>query len=416
MSAEFCICSVITPDHTRLMSLNFRLVNLLNPSVTSQSWKIAYNKEVFVLPKEKVNKDDLDEGLQRFIEARTKREDHASALDVPAQSLLPGISLEETTHRALEEVSRLPNKKPLYYEFRVAKSLSSYHHAFALCQATSQADSRFLIIVDPDFFVVQRDWIKRVLDHMKRQGLAIFGAPWNPAWYQKPRGFPATHLMVVDREKLHFVGDQLLPDLIEGGSKYSSTFWRNRYEEWSRLHVLLSRQLLGHLRRAIEEDWRQRQTVGVSRDTGFELRRLCQERGLSFECLTPVFDPLVEPFNPRTVTPLQVSPIVQFLLPERRAYLPKDQSTYSRTGFKERGFPSFRGLHWEEFLWLDKPFAFHVRGEKRKASGRDFNYLRNGLRTILNKLGMPGIEDPTPALHDEAVLGLLKSPRGLPPS
>jgi hypothetical protein len=252
---------------------------------------------------------------------------------------------------------------------------------------------------------------------MEQEKLAVFGAPWNPSWYQKFRDFPCSHFMVIDQEQLLLANEHFVPDLLTTDPKYVSSFWRNRFEDWSKWGVLFSQQLFGHLWKAIQEDWLQRKTIGVSHDTGFALSKLCRARGLGFESLTPVFDPSVDFFNPRCVTPLQTNRLLQFVLPESRTYLPKRKSAYSRSGFKERDLPSFRGIRWEEFLWKNEPFGFHMRGEKIRAvsqggefSRANFDYLITGLNTILKRQGLMPIASPSAEDVDTPPMGIMKSP------
>ena len=194
-------------------------------------------------------------------------------------------------------------------------------------------------------------------------------------------------------------------------------FGRIEQKSGRRREIFRSRSLIRHPWQALKEEWLQRRTIGKSRDTGFKLRSLCQERGLAVESLTPVFDPEVEGFQPLSVSPIQIHPLLQLLLPDDKVYLPRCPDSYSRTGFRDRGLPNFRGIGWEEFLWHDEPFAFHARGEKRRVSGRDFQYLRNGLQTILGRQGFGPLPDAGPLEEEEEEeeyplpIGLIEFPK-----
>ena len=419
MSSEVTICSVITPFHTKLMVINYQLISLLNGS-TSYPLKIVYNEEFFLTTSRKQLRVQIKKGKDYFKIIRGRRKIPKSGnqnklLDcLPQNSIFDGPSLEHAFTRALETADK-SGLTGFESELRALKSLASYHHALGIETAIEKVKTRFVVLIDPDFYVIQADWLNRIVSHMKQKKLAVFGAPWNPRWYQKFRDFPCTHLMIFDREKLRITDDIALPDLIGGGPKFISRFWMERAEEWNRARVFRSRSLVHHPWQALKEEWLQRRTIAASRDTGFKMRGLCQQLGLAFESLTPVFDPEVEGFDPPTVSPIQIHPLVQLLLPEDRVYLPKRSVSYSRSGFKERGFPNFRGIGWEEFMWHNEPFAFHVRGERRKVSGRDFLYLRNGLQTILGRQGLSPLPDVGPGEEDEysIPLGLIESPKGL---
>lgn len=88
---------------------------------------------------------------------------------------------------------------------------ASYHHALALNSALSRLTSRFVLFLDPDFFIVPA--LGELLDYMVRRELAFFGAPYaiDPA---RPRlqGFPCAFCMLVDASRVDVRGFDFLPD------------------------------------------------------------------------------------------------------------------------------------------------------------------------------------------------------------
>jgi len=408
-----------------MMGINYQLINKLNHD-QKLHWRIAYNDEVvpsgsirkiFANIRKTLKDNDFMAALLEYIhEHGHGNTDQSAKLHelVPEDAIVVGISLGEVLKRAVSTASKSSINLTPTLELKVAKSLASYHHAFALDRAISAAQTRFLVLIDPDFYVVQTNWISRVLSHMRDKELVVFGAPWNPSWYQKFRNFPCTHLMVIDRQRLPLHEGAIIPDLISPGPKFKSDFWSNRSKEWSESRVLISRDLLRHPWRALKEDWAQRRTIGTSQDTGFAIRKICEEQELAFDALTPVFDPSVEGFTPPSVSPLQVNSLVQYLLPEDKVYVPKRIKSFSTEGFRERGFPDFRGLGWEEFLWRDEPFAFHMRGEKCRTSAKDgkfltvdFDHLSTGLDTILDQYHLGTLAGPLS--HREETTALIES-------
>lgn len=88
---------------------------------------------------------------------------------------------------------------------------ASYHHALALNSALARINSRFVLFLDPDFYIVPP--LGELLDHMVRQELAFFGAPYaiDPA---RPRlqGFPCAFCMLVDGSRVDVRSFDFLPD------------------------------------------------------------------------------------------------------------------------------------------------------------------------------------------------------------
>jgi hypothetical protein len=88
---------------------------------------------------------------------------------------------------------------------------ASYHHALALNSALGWLDSRFVLFLDPDFYIVPP--LGELLDHMVRHELAFFGAPYaiDPA---RPRiqGFPCAFCMLVDGSRVDLRSLDFLPD------------------------------------------------------------------------------------------------------------------------------------------------------------------------------------------------------------
>ncbi|MEK7324200.1 MAG: hypothetical protein AAB217_02955, partial [Chloroflexota bacterium] len=63
---------------------------------------------------------------------------------------------------------------------------------------------------------------------------------------------------------------------------------------------------------------------------------------------------------------------------------PKRAGTYAKQGFREFGLPDVTRYGWEEFIWRDMPFGFHVRGVISRLSGSE--RLLTDLTTVLANL------------------------------
>lgn len=88
----------------------------------------------------------------------------------------------------------------------------SLHHAAGLQKGLEAVRTRYLLVLDPDFFPVTRGWAKTLLASMKSRGLAVLGAEWEPGDFTKPKGVPAPHFLLVDtvrvpKKQLDFTPD-----------------------------------------------------------------------------------------------------------------------------------------------------------------------------------------------------------------
>lgn len=93
----------------------------------------------------------------------------------------------------------------------------SYHHAAALNRFLREdhVSTRYLLILDPDFYILQESWVAAVLSYMDEKGLSFFGAPWHPKWFTKYRYFPCAHCMFIDRDRIDVKTLDFTPDLVE---------------------------------------------------------------------------------------------------------------------------------------------------------------------------------------------------------
>ena len=400
---EATMCTVLTPLHKRLAAHNYEMVKLLAGDGDLR-WNVVdnhdvhlNNKRVKVFLRQLANtRGKVEPALRDEYMNKAKEEffDYGEISDyVPNARVFQGPTLQET----FDYFYPLLNSKPEEAEEHkrlMLKFLASYHHAAGLNLALENVRTRYAVVIDPDLYVVRPNWLREVIDHMTKNDLTIFGAPWNPRWYQKFRYFPCAHLMVIDLQKCRWRKDMLAPDLVRGGGKYISPFWKDFPEMRKQLGRWATRRyLLKNLRQAVQEDIRQRGTIGASRDTGYGmLMEFSRRLGLKAGTVTPVCAQ-ADGFQPATVTGVQR--MVDAFVPDRWSYMPKRRSYMAEQGFEAFGYPETRALGWEEFLWKGEPFAFHVRGElHRKPIGRtDDVQVLNKLNAILEKMGKAPIAD-----------------------
>lgn len=215
---------------------------------------------------------------------------------------------------------------------------ASYHHADALNRLIHTTRTRFLLVLDPDFYILSPDWVATIPDYMERHGLAFFGTPWHPRYNRNYRYFPAVHCMFIDLEKVGKLQLDFLPELNRIKMPGKST------------NTILDRISYFANRRRIP--W----------DTGVRVfERFANQPLISSECTQPVFR-LDAPNFPEFDARNWKHRLVEALLPERYCYIPKRRNTFTQSGFVEHNWlASPLPNRWEESLWQGRPFGLHVR-------------------------------------------------------
>jgi hypothetical protein len=262
----------------------------------------------------------------------------------------------------------------------------SYHHGFGLNKALEQVNTRFALFLDPDFFIVENDWIKRVLEYMKERGLSFFGAPYHPSRYTKYRYFPCATCLFVDlsrvaKEDLDFAPAHTVAPAIAGkfqqrlrGEADSST---PLYHTDSNDSADAGRRP-SSLRQSGYHILRRREIIGSVKDVGYRIYHdYAHRKDVLSECVVSVYR---EPGNDKDI----VQRVAEFLLPDSWCYVPKARDYYDNTGFRERQAYDVDRLGWEEYLWKGEPFGFHVRGLFQSMKQIESNQLEDVVHWFLH--------------------------------
>ena len=269
------------------------------------------------------------------------------------------------------------------------QNLGSHHHASAINKCLPHVNTRFVVSLDSDFYIVRPNWIKDVTNYMIKNNLAFFGVPYYAKDWGKYRYFPSVVGMFIDLDKVDLKDIDYTP-----GYKMDSTgkivrAWKEEDGSQSKKKVsainipLPLRHLknyLGKIRRTFNMQKR-RKSIGGVRDTGYGIYTRFGRTAAS-ECVTAI----VRPSQLRQEVPLGINKAFELFLPDRLCYLPKRKGAVSIIGFVERGYPDIAGLGWEEYIWKDKPFGTHIHGSlfKLKKRGRtedeEYEYVRSMLK------------------------------------
>jgi hypothetical protein len=244
------------------------------------------------------------------------------------------------------------------------RARGSYHHAAGLQRALDLTESRFVLVLDPDFYIVREQWVTDVICHMDRLALAFFGVPWHPRWIGKARYFPAPHCLFIDTERVPRSLIDFTPEISSprrAGEGAGETGFRGAGERLrERFRRLAPVRALGV-----------RRSIAGSRDTGFRIyRAACARADLRVECALPVFDPETDLSHVPWASAWW-SRLADVVLPDHLRIEPRRRASYSTTGFSALGAPDTHALGWEEFIWQARPFGFHLRWNQLATAQKD---------------------------------------------
>jgi hypothetical protein len=262
-----------------------------------------------------------------------------------------------------------------------SKLRGSYHHAQALNKALNYVSTRYLLVIDPDFFIVHKNWITEVLQYVSKNNLSFWGAPWYPSLRWKRRYFPTVACLLIDLKKVSKNWLDFTPELDE----YHQL---NSYSTFSLLGILAgfvppeahmikhstlvdiakiiirNRLIATPLSRLFPE--RFYTNNDISRDTGFQIQNTFgNHKNHRSETLKPSFE---NPLFIKTVSWQMrlFTKLYYLLIPEVLSAYPKKPDYTTNASFKHCGLDDIKELGWEEYFWQEKPFGIHLKSGTRK--------------------------------------------------
>lgn len=233
----------------------------------------------------------------------------------------------------------------------------SFRHGAGLAKLFPHVKTSFFVVLDPDFYIIRKNWIREVIAHMREHDLAFFGSVWHPRYYAKYRYFPTVQCAFVNCEKVSPAEVDFMPGAMkQKGPEKKILSW------YLRLPRALQRPIVYYPFYYLTSF--ERRAIGGSQDIGYTFWRcFSSRRDLRHELLQPVFVPWRESRFPHNIL-FFPNAALELFLPDRLSFYPKRKNYYSLRGFREMGYPDVRGgrFGWEEYLWRGVPFALHLRG------------------------------------------------------
>lgn len=249
--------------------------------------------------------------------------------------------------------------------------LGSHQHASAINICLKEARTRFVVSLDSDFYILQHDWIDKVLSHMKQHNLAFFGVTYHAKDYPKYRYFPCVVCVFVDLEKVGGVnGLDFFPEieLSQSGKAIRHEKDFNKKKKAFRAHIKRfiphpMTLFFGRVSRTLSMASR-RIAIAAVKDTSYRIfTRYANDASRRHEYVQTVFDPDTDAFLAKRLW-MPLNRLIERFLPDRLCYVPKQKDSYTKTTFKDLGYADLGANGWEEYLWQDTPFGTHIRGSK----------------------------------------------------
>ncbi len=260
----------------------------------------------------------------------------------------------------------------------------SYQHSSALNQfiRTHPITTPYLLVLDPDFYIIRLEWISELTSCMEKRNLSFFGSVWNPRWFKKYRNFPSVHCLLINSRLVPLVSLNFMPDSMRFADKKIDKNEARLNKEvkraqklsksgkgkrgFSRLLFQIKSMLMyapGLCHAAYKHLVVNREMIASSLDTGYLIeKKYAHDANSKYELLTPVItnDTIPAFWNS------WINKLIENFLPDKFCYLPKRKGYYTYDGFHFYGLPDLAKMQWEEFMWQGAPFAFHIRRQNKK--------------------------------------------------
>lgn len=245
----------------------------------------------------------------------------------------------------------------------------SYHHASALNKLINLTKTRFVLTLDPDFFIIRPNAILEILRYMDKHNLDMIGATWNPKWYNKIRYFPSAHCLFINLKKINKKKLDFLPGYTK--KEYLNLDKKSLLDL---IYLKIKNKTLKDLLFSL--NFSNRLNISSSKDTGY---KIYLNKKIIFEYFTPSFRYKNNNLILDSSINSSFNRIVEYLLPDRLSYIPKNKKSFTNQQF-------IKNDSIEQFYWQNKPFGIHFRGVARNSKYFDFNKKLKFIKTAINTI------------------------------
>ena len=282
----------------------------------------------------------------------------------------------------------------------------SYQHGMALTQAVrANIDTAVLVIMDPDFYVIKKDWINDLVETLN-EGKSFVGAPWHPKWWPKYRRFPCVHFMGINLKNIDCRKLNFIPDVAERAEKKLSRESKVENKRRKRIiHRVKSLKekpttpnmifkifyfVINKCRLALKiviQNTKGRLYIGSSHDTGHYVYMTHKNISDSaVEVLLPYVD-FEKTYGSVIHLKYRIGRLLEKLVINKYAYI-DSKSKVSDKNFQQFGLPDLDDYGWEEFFNNEGPYGFHMRrfNKLHRNIEEELTILDSILRKISSKI------------------------------
>lgn len=155
----------------------------MNASKSIDIYIVSYNHEDFICRSILLaQKQNPQANINWYIGVTGNPEDFAQIVDDPTVKIFSDIHFEKDNQ----------HMRCMYY------LISNY------------GDSRYKLILDPDFFLIQDDWVRQCIDEVDSGNFGCIATQWHPSWRKQKWGL-APHFLFYDAEKIFVKRKDLFP-------------------------------------------------------------------------------------------------------------------------------------------------------------------------------------------------------------
>ena len=239
--------------------------------------------------------------------------------------------------------------------------IASLNHGICLNRIIPIIKTRFVLFIDPDFFVLKKNWIEKLVVFMKKEKISILGVPWHPKWYMKYRFFPCNHFFMIDTnaiplKELDFRPINLYFDDFSSNQNYSKNKKNNIIKQTlKKIFYNKKNNFLYQFQLFIKYNINIRKKIGWDGDTTSRIY-LKYKNLKSVYLIKPVYE-----VEKQWILPIsnKINSLIENFLPEKYCFIPKKNNYYCSYNKFSKLFIDY---DFEGFVWNNEPFGFHIRG------------------------------------------------------
>jgi hypothetical protein len=251
------------------------------------------------------------------------------------------------------------------------------HHAKSLEIASRQVKTRYTLILDPDFVVINWNLIMRELSKINQNKVVAIGTPWFPTWYRKKVNSLAPHFVLIKSAIIQNQFEWYPIDLVPEKLKIKDTFQARPRSDWPIFRYPIFKQILLY--------FFNRTKINTEYDTFGSTEILAKQNKVTF-LLPQLTRNQLAKLSP--ILKFKIGRMIEKIIPPKYRYLLRP---FTIAPFEL----DFSSQHIEHWVVGNEIFGVHMRsfGAGKLLSkdlgaieefGRHLNFLTNGKMTTEN--------------------------------